>query len=395
MLAHCSFRLPFPCFFFSTGVTGTRNSLLCSGDTLHCAAVVLIRDCAVSVEAPTDVATSSFFVGPLHRCITMMFEFSLADTIKRLLTPDRCEQLDLDGYLVLNEQPFPEVVAKELLYEIKHCFHDIDGGRVQNQVEFLTADGPVKLTKPHIYECDLHNAVIRHQLPLFNSFFEGQLGELVEVLRDRVNCCEDLQPCGTADLVSRSVTLKLQVNEGGAFPWHYDNPGKPNKRRLTMAVYLTEEWTPEMGGELQLIPFLGPCITIPPKFCTTVLFKSDMMLHRVRPMLGLMRKMRYCFTIWFDGALTNSDDDVFLKAQHLDEGAIPFLRRSAVQRTLSRAVYEAEYEESLRECFGTDSAALEVSLREHHAHLRQLLNHGKLCAFLTVLKEYREDLRAA
>lgn len=324
----------------------------------------------------------------------MPVSFNIADTIQRLLTRERCEQLDLDGYLVLDEQPFPVEVAKEFLREIKHCFDDVDGGKIPNQVEFLTADGPVKLTKPHIYECDLYNAEIRRQLPLFDALFEGQLGELVEVLRDKVDCCEDLQPCDTADRASRSVTLKLQMNEGGAFPWHYDNPGKPNKRRLTMAVYLTEDWTPAMGGELQLMPFLGPCVTVPPQFCTVAFFKSDMTLHRVRPIVGSLQRTRYCFTVWFDGALTNSEADLFLKVQHLDESAIPFLRRSAVQRTLSRAVYAPEYEASLADCFGADTAAFKVSLREHHAHLQQLLKHEKVRSFLEILKDYRKDLRA-
>ncbi|KAG5471258.1 hypothetical protein LSCM1_01331 [Leishmania martiniquensis] len=323
----------------------------------------------------------------------MFSQFSLVDHIQRLLTRQRCEQLDLDGYLVLDEQPLPAAVAAALLREVRRCFHDVEGGKTANQMELLTADGPVKLTKPHIYECDLHNAAIRRQLPFFNALFESQLGELVEVLRDRVGFCEDLQPCDTADRASRSVTLKLQMNEGGAFPWHYDNPGKPNKRRLTMAVYLTEGWTPDSGGELQLMPFLRPCITVPPKLCTIVFFKSDMILHRVRPVSRCTGTSRYCFTIWFDGALTNSDEDLCLKVQHLNEGAIPFLRRSAVQRTLSRAVYEAEYEESLTDCFGADTAALEASLQEHRAHLRQLLKHEKLRAFLEVLRAHRGDLR--
>ncbi|KPI90337.1 hypothetical protein ABL78_0564 [Leptomonas seymouri] len=323
----------------------------------------------------------------------MYREFNLAKTLRSLLTRERCEELDLDGYTVLDQQPFPDAVATEFLREIKRCFHEMEGGKTQNEVEFLTADGPVKLTKPHIYECDLYNAEIRKQLPLFDSLFEGQLGELVEVLRDRVVCCEDLQSCDTADLASRSVTLKLQMNEGGAFPWHYDNPGKPNKRRLTMAVYLTEDWTPEVAGELQLMPFLGPCVTVPPKFCTVAFFKSDTTLHRVRPIVSATGKTRYCFTIWFDGALTNGDDDLFLKMHHLTEDAIPFLRRSAVQRTLSRAVYEKEYEESLVDCFGEDTPALKISLREHHAHLQQLLKYEKVRSFLEVLRDYREDLR--
>ena len=38
--------------------------------------------------------------------------------------------------------------------------------------------------------------------------------------------------------------LKVQRNGGGGacFPYHYDNPGRPNKRRLTCLIYLVPEW---------------------------------------------------------------------------------------------------------------------------------------------------------
>lgn len=38
--------------------------------------------------------------------------------------------------------------------------------------------------------------------------------------------------------------LKVQRNGGGGacFPFHYDNPGRPNKRRLTCLLYLNPEW---------------------------------------------------------------------------------------------------------------------------------------------------------
>ncbi|KAG5496866.1 hypothetical protein GH5_01372 [Leishmania sp. Ghana 2012 LV757] len=159
-----------------------------------------------------------------------------------------------------------------------------------------------------------------------------------------------------------------------------------------MAVDLTEDRTPEGGGESQLMPFLGPCTSVPPKLCTLAFLKPDVILHRGRPVFSHRRKARYCFTMWFDGRLTSSDDDLFLKAQHLYKGAVPFLRRSAVQRILSRAVCEAGHAESLADCFGADTAAFPVSPQEHHAPLRPLFKHEKLRAFLTVLAERRGGL---
>lgn len=324
--------------------------------------------------------------------------WSLARILKKLLTPQRCEQLELDGYLVLDENPLPSDMAHEFLREIKHCFTKIDGGKTPNQVEFLTCDGPVKLTKPNIYECDLHQSTIRRQLHLFDDLFEHQLGDLVEVLRDKLACCEDLVDFCDAEGACKSITLKLQMNDGGAFPWHYDNPARPNKRRLTMAFYLTEDWQPQYGGELQLMPFLGECLTVPPRFNTVALFRSDMTLHRVRPIVTPASAAegitRYCFTVWFDGFATNTDEDQFLKVSHLQESAIPFLRRSPLQRTLSRAVYAAEYRAALMDCFGSDTPAFHISLQEHNAHVRQLLSNEQAKRFVELLQDYREDRRA-
>lgn len=315
----------------------------------------------------------------------------LGDVLKRLLTAERCEQLNLDGYLVLDDNPLPNEMASEFLREIQHCFHDIDGAKAPNQVEFLTSEGSITLTKPHIYECDLHQAAIREKLPLFQDLFDHQLGSLVELLRDRVDYCEDLVPFEDARTAAQAITLKLQMNEGGAFPWHYDNPSRPNKRRLTMAVYLTPDWTPEMGGELQLMPFLGPCVTVPPSFNTVAFFRSDLTLHKVLPVRSGAHKTRYCFTVWFDGSLTNSDEDQFLKTTHLQESAIPFLKRSPVQRILSRAVYAEEFRAGLEDCFGKDSVAYKVSLQEHNARLSQLLNNAQVQRFVQLLQLYRED----
>lgn len=297
---------------------------------------------------------------------------------------------------MLDEEPLPPQLALSLLQEVKKCFHDIPGGRTPNQVEFLSASTPVRLQKPNIYECDLFRQCIRQQLPLFEDLFERQLGPLVEVLRDRIACCEDLVQFDTASGASRAVTLKLQMNEGGAFPWHYDNPGLPNKRRLTMAVYLTEDWVEGMGGELQLMPFLGKCLSVKPKLNTIVLFRSDLILHRVAPLMPTADgRRRYCFTVWFDGLNTNASEDLLLTTNHLHETAIPLLKHSPIQRTLSRAVYSEEYKAALMDCFGEESAGNEVSLKEHNAHVLQLQNNPKVRPFLLLLREYRDAALAA
>jgi len=89
------------------------------------------------------------------------------------------------------------------------------------------------------------------------------------------------------------------MGNGACFPLHYDNPGRPSKRKLTCLVYLNPDWKPGDGGELKLFPFLEEPITIEPKFDRCVIFVSDLILHRVLPCFA----PRFCFTIWSVGLL--------------------------------------------------------------------------------------------
>ena len=202
------------------------------------------------------------------------------------------------------------------------------------------------------------------------------------------------------------MTLKLQVNTGGCFPWHYDNPSPPNKRLLTLAVYLTDPYDEAAdGGQIQLLPFLGKPVTIAPKFNTVVLFRSDLMLHRVLPFTkkdgasssSNKKKgpgganFRCCFTVWLDGTSTNMPDDVNLKAKNLVADFIPSMITSPVQRSLSRAVYDDIYQQALLDCFGgAKTKESLISLRMHEAHVKQLTANPALVQFIELLKSKRE-----
>merc|ERR1712224_649569 len=102
------------------------------------------------------------------------------------------------------------------------------------------------------------------------------------------------------------------------------------------------------GGELVLQPFLGKELKIAPVMDRAVLFRSDRMLHWVRPAVA----ERFCFSIWLESPSTNGNDECGLKAKHLstDEGNVSFLCCSPLQRAVSRAVYAEKYESSLFQC---------------------------------------------
>ena len=77
-------------------------------------------------------------------------------------------------------------------------------------------------------------------------------------------------------------TVKLQINTCGAFPYHFDNPGGARQnRKLTCILYLNEAYEDKCGGEIVLVPFMGPFVTIRPIFNRLVVFQSETVLHRV------------------------------------------------------------------------------------------------------------------
>ena len=243
---------------------------------------------------------------------------------------------------------------------------------IENRVRF----GKSIFTKPNIFEVDLHDASLRKKTTEFNRLFHDNC--IVKRLKV-------LLPSLGVGSGSDRVTVKLQWNRGrgGCFPLHYDNPGRPSNRLLTCLVYLNPDWTEGDGGELELIPFLSNPQKIAPLHDRMVIFRSDRVLHRV---LQATRE-RFCFTIWIDGSDVNSDDDVFLKSKHLQTSAVEFLKRSPLQRVLSRAVYDEEYVRSIVECMGEGTDASLTMLASHRMHVASLRNNSSLATFLGDLRE--------
>jgi hypothetical protein len=217
------------------------------------------------------------------------------------------------------------------------------------------AAAPLRHTKPHIHELDLHHDSARRLVPEFNALFGRFAAETADLPRALEQYLPNLALAGG----TASTTVKLQYNDGGGgcFPLHYDNPGRPNNRLVTCLVYLNPKWQQGDGGEIQLVPFCGPCVTIPPIHDRLVVFRSDRILHRVLP----SRVPRYCFTIWLDGTTANGDDDVYLKTKHLAGGTektLERLRDSGLQRLVARSVYSEAYEQSLLDCQGESASCM-------------------------------------
>ena len=129
--------------------------------------------------------------------------------------------------------------------------------------------------KPHIYEIDLHDRDKREASPTLRYIFHNIGPALVTA------ACKALPGFDLIPVVAPAI--KVQINAGGAFPAHYDNPGHPNKRKVTCIFYLNEGWVAGDGGEIEFIPFLGEQVDVPPLFDRIVVFRSDLLLHSVAP----------------------------------------------------------------------------------------------------------------
>ena len=286
------------------------------------------------------------------------------------------------GYVVVDDFFAPAVAAtfRDELVKLRGS-----GKMRPNCVQFNHRGTSTTVQKPYIHEADLFDdaAFTSSDLPAFHCFYRTGGAALAQ----------SLSSAGYAGGLSCALSgrvVKLQYNDGhgGCFPFHYDNPGLPNRRALTCLVYLNPGWREGDGGELQLQPFLAPAVTIAPMMNRLVVFASDKILHRVLR----NHKPRLCFTLWIDGAEVNLQQASSLRLSAQDFEDLPALtkklRSSPAQRLLARATYAELFEKSLVECMGAGDD-LQVLLDQHFTHLDRVRKNAMLQKVVQVLRALR------
>lgn len=290
------------------------------------------------------------------------------------------EPLIQDGYLVADGY-FDEEKCNSLLSELKSLLHTME----PNFTEFTLENYQrAQFVKPHIYEADLHDPLRswEESIPMLNELFHSD-DMKHEIMRNI-----DFELI----LGTNGHTVKLQQNMGrkSCFPWHYDNPGPPNRRAITCLLYLNPDWKSGDGGELQLQPFLKELITIEPIMGRCVFFRSDRMLHRTLPTMV----ERYCLTIWLDGKYMNKGDECYLKTKHLKlewDALLQLFLTTPLQRVVSRAVYAEEYCISMQESVAFSSDG-ETMVRSHKAHLESVKKNKVLFKIVKKLIKLRNAI---
>ena len=256
----------------------------------------------------------------------------------------------------MDDDFLPQEFADQLLSDAERL--NSDGHFQQHYFQF----GGALLKKPNVYELDLSDHSKLDEFEHLGSWKDLVCDVGPSFVQQIDECDQHQQTVGAAEASSSSSSqlqldkstppaVKVQMNTGGgSFPWHYDNPGPPNKRIITCVIYLNPTWTDGDGGEIVLWPFLSKSITIPPLHRRAVFFYSDRILHRVLP----SNARRVCFTMWCNGMNVNAKKDVALTKEVLQftsyDQAQDFFAKSPLQRVISRAVYSDEYLESLLEC---------------------------------------------
>lgn len=298
------------------------------------------------------------------------------------LTPERCEALLRDGYLIVDGwwgAEWADALAAELA-----DLHAA-GSLAPNRTMFAGR----LLTKPGIWEGDLHVASLaekfadslREWAGWFDACGDGDFGL---ALAERL-------PSLALRAGSRSRAVKLQINTGGSFPWHYDNAGPGCARALTALFYFNSEWKEGDGGELALMPFAGAPVHVRPLHDRALFFLSDRMLHRVLPSNAL----RYAVSTWWDGDRVNGADASLRlppSAMADVEATAAKLRGSPSQRALARAVYADEFESSLLECMGAGTEAACLMVDAHAAHVEAAQRNAPLWALVLRLRELKPPM---
>lgn len=135
------------------------------------------------------------------------------------------------------------------------------------------------------------------------------------------------------EIVTQNVKVQKNDGQGACFPIHYDTDGQYDARKLTCIYYLNED---PVGGELVLYPYGAPRIFVEPRLNRMVIFRSDVIAHRVLP----CHAERYCLTIWCSGNPTSSTHEFDKEKLHLLVNALRAVSSDEQKQTIRDAIMD-------------------------------------------------------
>ena len=203
----------------------------------------------------------------------------------------------------------------------------------------------------------------------------------------------------------KAPSIKLQFNNGGCFPWHYDAAGVGARRRLTCVYYLNPDWREGDGGEIVLMPFGRAHKKIAPAMDRCVIFLSEYVNHRVllaKPHIDVERR-RMAISMWFDaesGKLVDKEQEISMadacKMADDDVMMNRIMWSKQLQQSLSRAIYSDLYLESMDESVAGSREArahLQNMNAAHHAHVQKVMGLPQGRELIEVCQEFTAEQR--
>jgi len=165
-------------------------------------------------------------------------------------------------------------------------------------------------------------------------------------------------------------TLKVQVNDGGAFHMHYDTKTSISNRAITALLYLNPDYkSGQDGGELELFPFPLEPVLVEPAHDTFALFCSTETLHRVRT----SRAKRRALAIWFS---SEKPDELFFPSivppilnidyseEEIRQLKLLVSSRQS-RRLLAKVKYRSHYHQSYFDAFGSSQIVKDAVALDH------------------------------
>jgi len=292
--------------------------------------------------------------------------------VRRALDEEALALLRRDGYLVIDNFMGREE-AMGYRDEIEYLFQN--GLMTSNCTATMKREEGANeinkvIIKPNVFEVELIRSGIRSKVPRLRNLYE--------------NGCRVFERCLKASFpelglseAAGGTSMKLQYNagSGGCFPMHFDGPGgKKDSRRITALLYLNPKWSKDDGGALRVYPFLKQYVDVEPVFDRLLLFFSDKTLHRVLP----SQSQRVCFTLWFHG---DSIDPPPVEASGA-EGWFAALQQPATQRYISKALYDKEFVQSIKDAHGPYAKPLLDIHREDVERIQQTPGLGAVVSYL-------------
>jgi len=232
---------------------------------------------------------------------------TLVDKSVHLASGKIIEGLKTKGWAVVDDF-FPSIsTVKKLRQEAVSLFKGGAFSVSQSSRYDANTNSLVKYDKHNVFATQLVGGDMYFKAPRLHEYVVQLVSSIVPLLANSFP---------EADLHPKLASNKLAncVGDGSAYDKHYDNAGLDDLRKVTILLYMNENYSSEKGGQfriyhpLHLVPELGDYYDVEPIANRLLCFWSDRLVHSVEPSHapGGEADHRYALTVWLTSRTPNA-----------------------------------------------------------------------------------------